>query len=104
MWHINGYDKLKPSGFAIYTAIDGFRRKIIWLNVSPSSSNPAYIACYFIQSITELGRIPQVIHGGRGSENMTLCGIKLFLKINFSDSFLGYDSLHYGSSNSNQCE
>ena len=87
MWHINGYDKLKPYGFVIYTAIDGFSRKIIWLNVSSSSSNPAYIACYFNQSITELGRIPQVIHGDRGSENMTHCGIKLFLKRNFSDSF-----------------
>ena len=40
MWHIYGYDKLKPYGFAFHGAIDGFSRKIIWLNVSSSNNNP----------------------------------------------------------------
>ena len=102
MWHIDGYDKLKPYGFAIHGAIDGFSRKIIWLNVSSSNNNPAYIAYYFIQSITELGRIPQVVRGDRGSENITLCGIQRFLRRDFSDNFSGYDSFRYGSSTSNQ--
>ena len=70
---------MKPYGFAIHRAIDGFSRKIIWLNVSSSNNNPAYIAYYFIQSITQLGRIPQVVRGDRGSENITLCGIQRFL-------------------------
>ena len=102
MWHIEGYDKLKSYGFAIHGAIDGFSRKIIWLNVSSSNNNPAYIAYYFIQSITELGRNPQVVRGDRGSENITLCGTQRFLRRNFSDSFSGYDSFRYGSSASNQ--
>ena len=68
MWHIYGYDKLKPYGFAFHGATDGFSRKIIWLNVSSSNNNPDYVAYYFIQSITELGRIPQVVRGGRGSK------------------------------------
>ena len=102
MWHIDGYDKLKAYGFVIRGAIDGFSWKMIWLNVSSSNNSPAYIACYFIQSITEFGRTPQVIRGDRGSENMTLCGIKRFLRRNFSDSFLGYGSFHYGSLTSNQ--
>ena len=49
-----------------------------------------------------MGRIPRVIRRERGSENMTLCDIKRFLRRNFSDSFLGYDSFRYGSSTSNQ--
>ena len=102
MWHIDGYDKLKPYGFAIHGAIDGFSRKIISLNVSSSNNNPAYIAYYFIQSITGLGRIPQVVHGDRESENITLCGIQRFLRRNFSDSFFGCDSFRYGPSTSNQ--
>ena len=65
MWHIDGYDKLKPNGFDFHGAIDGFSRKIIWLNVSSSNNNPAYIAYYFIQTVTELGRIPQVVRGGQ---------------------------------------
>ena len=31
MWHIDGYDKLKPYGICIHGAIDGFSRYIIWL-------------------------------------------------------------------------
>jgi hypothetical protein len=33
IWHIDGYDKLKPYGFPIHGAIDGFSRYIIWLKV-----------------------------------------------------------------------
>ena len=32
-WHIDGYDKLKPFGFCIHGAIDGFSRRIMWLDV-----------------------------------------------------------------------
>ena len=32
-WHIDGYDKLKPYGFAIHGAIDGFSCRILWLEV-----------------------------------------------------------------------
>ena len=29
MWHIDGYDKLKPFGLAIHGCMDGYSRKII---------------------------------------------------------------------------
>ena len=33
MWHLDGYDKLKPFEFAIHCAIDGCcSRRILWLN------------------------------------------------------------------------
>ena len=31
-WHIDGYDKLKRFGFPIHGCIDGFSRKLIWLD------------------------------------------------------------------------
>jgi len=33
IWHIDGYDKLKPFGFCIHGAIDGYSRRILWLRV-----------------------------------------------------------------------
>ena len=30
-WHIDGHDKVKPFGFAIHGAIDGYIRKVLWL-------------------------------------------------------------------------
>ena len=29
IWHIDGHDKLKPFGFAIHGAIDGYTQKIL---------------------------------------------------------------------------
>ena len=29
--HMDGYDKLKPYGFAIHGCIDGLSRRLIWL-------------------------------------------------------------------------
>jgi hypothetical protein len=34
LWHVDGYDKLKPYGFAIHAAIDGYSRRILWIEVS----------------------------------------------------------------------
>ena len=46
VWHIDGYDKLKPFGFAIHGAIDSFSRRILWLEVGRSNNNPDIIAMY----------------------------------------------------------
>ena len=41
LWHIDGYDKLKPLGFCIHGAIDGFSRRIMWLEVClPTHTHP----------------------------------------------------------------
>ena len=32
-WHIDGYDKIKPDGFAIHGCIDGYSRNVIWLRL-----------------------------------------------------------------------
>lgn len=49
VWHIDGYDKLKPFGFAIHGAIDGFSRRIMWLEVGPSNNSPKIVSRYFLE-------------------------------------------------------
>ena len=34
IWHMDSYDKLRPYGLCINGCIDGFYRKLIWLNVN----------------------------------------------------------------------
>ena len=48
LWHIDGNDKRKPFGLCIHGAIDGFSRKVLWLNVSLSNKDPAVISKYFL--------------------------------------------------------
>ena len=44
MWHIDGYDKLKPFGFNIRGCMDGYSREIIWFKALPSNNDPRIIA------------------------------------------------------------
>ena len=50
--HIDGNDKLKRFGFAIHGCIDGFSRKLLWLNVSTTNNNPLVIANYYINCVS----------------------------------------------------
>ena len=52
LWHMDRYDKIKPYGFEIYDAIDGFSRKILWLRVPSSNNNPKVIASSYMDCIS----------------------------------------------------
>ena len=48
--HIDGYVKLKPFGIAINGGIDGFSRKMIWLEAYKTNGDPKIIAGYLKQN------------------------------------------------------
>lgn len=50
VWHVDGYDKLKPFGIAISRCIDGFARMIIWLEAYKTDNDPMIIAGYFMDA------------------------------------------------------
>ena len=54
VWHLDGNDKLKPFGF-IHGCIDGYSRKMLWLEVCPSNKDPAVIANLFIKYVSHNG-------------------------------------------------
>jgi len=43
LWHIDGWDKLKPFGFSIHGCIDGFSRRLLWLEVSSTNKDPKVV-------------------------------------------------------------
>jgi len=102
IWHIDGYDKLKPFGFCIHGAIDGFSRRILWLEVGPSNNNPRVIATYFHDCIQELGGTPHICRSDRGTENVNVSAMQRFFRRNGHDEFRGEKSFMYGRSVSNQ--
>lgn len=61
IFHIDGNDKLKRWGFCIHGCIDGFSRKIIWLNVASSNNDPLIIANFFLSSIKKLKFVPYYV-------------------------------------------
>jgi hypothetical protein len=102
VFHIDGYDKLKPYGFSIHGCIDGFSRKILWLEVIPSNKNPLSILELYLNCVESLDyRCPKVIRSDRGTETV---GVNLAQKVfrhHHIDSLAGDNSYRYGGSKSN---
>ena len=58
-WHVDGYDKLKSYGLPIHGCIDGYARKLIWLNVSRSNNKSLVPASYYLDTVKSLGFCPK---------------------------------------------
>lgn len=67
--YIDGYDKLKFFGIVIYGVIDGYLRKIFWLEVFNINNNFRVVVRYFINYICKLKRVFWFVCLDYGSEN-----------------------------------
>jgi hypothetical protein len=101
VWHIDGYDKLKPFGFAIHGAIDGFSRRILWLEVGPTNNDPSVIASYFLDTVQQLGGCPQICRCDLGTENTRIEELQTYFHVS-NHTNRGGDCFMYGKSTSNQ--
>ncbi|KAH0552164.1 hypothetical protein KQX54_006381 [Cotesia glomerata] len=72
MWHLDGYNKLKQFGFAIHDCIDGFSRKVMWLEVATTNNDLAVTAYYYLKTVKQLKFLPTVIRCDKGSENVLI--------------------------------
>lgn len=77
-WHIDGY-KLKPWGFPIHGGIDGFSRKMLWLNVTRSNNSPDNIASFYLNTVRELKGCPVQLVTDLGTENGLAASIQSYL-------------------------
>ncbi|XP_030579512.1 uncharacterized protein LOC115787648 [Archocentrus centrarchus] len=102
MWHVDGYDKLKPFGLALSGCIDGFSRKVLWLICGATNNDPSVIAHYFLSCVRNLGVIPMRLRTDCGTENGTMAAIQCTLRHHHNDYYSGASSHMYGSSTTNQ--
>ena len=93
-WHLDGYDKLKPFGFPIHGCIDGFSRRILWLEVGPTNNNPQAVALHFVNALLTLKRGPAVVRADRGTENVHIEKIQKFIRRTGNDVFAGMFELN----------
>ena len=102
LWHIDGYDKLKPFGFCIHGCIDGFSSRIMWLEVGSTNSDSRVVANYFVGCVRQVGGTATVVRADYGTENVKVAGIERFFRRDYNDSLSGSKSFMYGKSSSNQ--
>ena len=55
VWNIDGHDKLKLYGFSILGSIDGFSRRVLWLEVSTYNKMPEIIAKCYLDAVKRNG-------------------------------------------------
>ena len=73
-WHLDG---LKPFGFAIHGAIDGYSRKVFWLRVLRSYNSPNNIAALYLSCVEELQDGPVKIITDLGTNCTSCCDSQL---------------------------
>ena len=101
-WHVDGYDKLKPFGFSIHGCVDGFSRRIIWLEVQRSNKNPREVAKYFFKYVKASRGCPTRVYTDPGTENVLIAGIQCYLRAEGTDEYAASKAHKYVSSTSNQ--
>lgn len=93
---------MKPFGFCIHGAIDGYSRRILWLEVGSSNNNPRIVGKYFLDCVVQVGGTPRICRGDAGTENVNIAAMQRFFRRNAADAFRGDKSFLYGKSVSNQ--
>ena len=101
-WHADGYDKLKPYGFPIHGCIDGYSRRVMWLDIVRSNNDPRVVGKLYYNCITSLKFCPTILRTDRGTENGIMASAQCFLRRNHTDSLSGDKAHRYGSSHTNQ--
>jgi hypothetical protein len=99
VWHLDGYDKLKPYGLCVSGCVDGFSRKVIWLNVYCTNSDPRIIGGYYLEAVQKFGGCPKRVRGDFGTENVSVRDLQIFLRRHDEDTTTAYIE---GSSTLNQ--
>jgi hypothetical protein len=102
IWHLDGYDKLKPYGFCINGCIDGYSRKIIWLHVYNNNNNPRIIGSYYIKAVENLRGCPETVRGDFGTENCHVKEFQRFFRRNRGTGEIHQRSYLEGTSTHNQ--
>ncbi|KAJ8671866.1 hypothetical protein QAD02_003125 [Eretmocerus hayati] len=102
IWHMDRYDKLKPYGFCIHGAIDGFSRYLLWLCTATTNNNLRVTARYFLEAVAEEEGVPTLVRCDDGTENVVIETLQTSLRDEHDDELSGDNSFIYGPSTHNQ--
>ena len=64
---IDGHCKLKSFVFSLHGCIDGFSRRLLWLEVSSSNKKPENIDKFYLDAVKQLQSIPKKLKADDGT-------------------------------------
>ena len=101
MWHMDGNDKLKPYGFSIHGCIDGYSRKLLWLEVSSTNKDPSVVLHHYLNAIKHSNIVPSILRCDRGTENFLTGDVQTLFRSDHNDELKSVATI-YGRSTHNQ--
>ena len=91
---------VKPYGFCVHGGIDGFSRRLIWLEVRTTNNNPEVITKFYLDAVKQVGGLPRKVRSG-GTENSMVGADLTFLRSSHSDEDAGLGCFLTGRSTAN---
>ena len=61
----------------MHGCVDGFSRRLLWLEVGPINKNPEVIAKFYLDTVKQLGGVPRKIRSDDGTENSVIEALSL---------------------------
>ena len=104
---LDGHDKMmgyQNSTFplAVYGCIDTASRKIMWLRIWTTNSNPKLVGRWYLEHLLETRTISRMIRLDKGTETGVMATMHAYLRRNHSGIDDPVDTILYGPSTSNQ--
>ena len=87
---------------AVYGCIDTASRKIMWLRIWTTNSNPKLVGRWYLEHLLETRTISRMIRLDKGTETGVMATMHAYLRRNHSDIDDPVDTILYGPSTSNQ--
>ena len=89
LWHVDGWDKLAHFGIFIHGAVDGFSRRILWLEANSTNKNPGMIASHYLNTVQQLEGVPVRMRCDKGTENSVIGVLQQYFRWQDDDEFAG---------------
>ena len=86
----------------MYECIDGFSRRLVWLEVGSINKNPDAIVKYYLDAVKRVRGVPQKVRSYDGTENSLIEALHTYFRSGDDDDSAGLASFLIGTSTSNQ--
>ena len=86
----------------MHGGIDGFSRRLIWLEVGTTNNNPEVITKFYLDAVKQVGGLPRKVRSDDGTENSMVAAVHTFLRSSHSDEDAGLGCFLTGRSTANQ--
>ena len=93
---------MKPFGFPIHGAVDGFSRKVVWMEVTKSNNSPETVAQFYLECVRQNKGCPLQTRTDCGTENGVIAAAQCYFRSSDDGPFKGEQTHCFGTSHHNQ--